>query len=165
MESGALGRPAACGSSRSLCDVSECGPVCSVLSGVLGVLCVSVLSGVLGSGSRGAGDELFTVTAVCFSEKRSKPRPKPPAVPQRVTGADVLCQPGDGLITTLSRLKERCRSRDALISTMRIRRTSTRALAARVQQSWWQGAATLPMCSAYALGGTNGPALIESCIL
>ena len=31
----------------------------------------------------------------------------------------------------------------------------TRALAARVQQSWWQGAATLPMCSAYALGGTN----------
>ena len=41
----------------------------------------------------------------------------------------------------------------------------TRALAARVQQSWWQGAATLPMCSAYALGGTNGPALIESCIL
>ena len=85
------------------------------------------------------------------------------AGPFTSTGADLKPELHTGLLQF--RKKEPCQTRNALKSTAILWRMPTRALAARVQQSWWQGAATLPMCSAYALGGTNGPALIESCIL
>ena len=63
------------------------------------------------------------MAAVCFSENRSIPLAKARAIaaPFTFTGADLKRGPWEG--TLRSRLKERCRSRDALMSTMRLRRT------------------------------------------
>ncbi len=84
--------------------------------------------------TRCVASKAFTAAAVSFSEKMSLPRAKARAiaVPFTSTGADLKPGPQTGILR--SRMKERCRSLDALKSTARLRHTpffSTRSAVTR----------------------------------